>query len=266
MIQSERSVNIIVGGYYIGDHRWNNVHRVIDNCYKVYYVEEGGVWIKDRESTYSLERGKVYLVNGHKLTSYGSKGFRIYWVHFMPQSNELSLMLCALPTVSELSEEVSQQIISLGLFDQKYDEDFVNSDDPLFLMKLRYVIYSSVFDSVDVDAALEEEPLSEYYKIEPSVKYMDEFYTRPVSLEAMATLCNLSVSHYHKLFTQIMHITPINYVLGKKMSIALSLINMNKRFKEVAFELGFCNDAHFSRVFRRYYGLTPGQYKKYLTC
>ncbi len=266
MMLLENNINIIVGGYYIGDSSWNNNHRLIDNCYKIYYVTKGEFWIKDKERTYRLREGGLYLVNGHNIVSYGSKYFETYWLHFAPQSSRLHLSLSSLAAVNRVSDLVMQHVEKLEIFTPDFDITLIKSDDAISLMKLQYVIYGSLLDTLNSSEHYGDDSVSDFHKVEPAIKYIDEFYTSNISLEELATLCHLSASHFHKIFTRSMQITPLNYLLNKKMIMALSLINMDKNFKEVAFELGFCNDAHFSRTFKKYFGLTPGQYKKYTTC
>lgn len=262
----EDNINIIVGGYYIGDSSWNNDHRLIDNCYKIYYVTKGEFWIKDHDFTYYLREGGLYLVNGHNLESYGANSFETYWLHFTPQSIKLHLALGSLSAVTKISDLVKDQIESLDIFKPDFDLTLIKNDDSISLMKLQYIIYGCVLDTLKYNNQFSDESVSDFHKIEPAIKYIDEFYTRNLTLEELAAMCHLSASHFHKIFTRAMQTTPLNYLLKKKMLMALSLINMDKNFKEVAFELGFCNDAHFSRTFKKYFGLTPGQYKKYTTC
>ncbi len=40
------------------------------------------------------------------------------------------------------------------------------------------------------------------------------------------------------------------------------IINNKFTIKDIAYELGFTDDAYFSRVFKKYYGITPGDYKQ----
>ena len=47
------------------------------------------------------------------------------------------------------------------------------------------------------------------------------------------------------------------------MNAALPLLLNNEyNIKEIAYRLGFYDDAYFSRVFKNHYGITPGEYRK----
>lgn len=47
------------------------------------------------------------------------------------------------------------------------------------------------------------------------------------------------------------------------MNSALQLLKENNiTMKEIAFELGFTDNAHFCKTFKKYYGITPKEYQK----
>lgn len=57
--------------------------------------------------------------------------------------------------------------------------------------------------------------------------------------------------------------TPANYLTLLRMNAALQLLtDKQQRIKNIAYELGFTDDAHFCRSFKKYYGISPGEYQK----
>lgn len=57
--------------------------------------------------------------------------------------------------------------------------------------------------------------------------------------------------------------TPINYLILVRLNAALHLLtDKQQTIKNIAYELGFTDDAHFCRSFKKYYGVTPGEYQK----
>lgn len=97
----------------------------------------------------------------------------------------------------------------------------------------------------------------EQQRIEPAVKYIEQNYTENISLKELSELCNLSPNHFHCIFTRTLHITPANYATQLRMNRALTLISQRLSIKEISYELGYCNNAHFSRTFKQYYGFPP---------
>lgn len=57
--------------------------------------------------------------------------------------------------------------------------------------------------------------------------------------------------------------TPANYLTLLRMNAALQLLaDKEVSIKNIASELGFADDAHFCRTFKKHYGIAPGEYQK----
>ncbi|HFM5596368.1 TPA: helix-turn-helix domain-containing protein, partial [Enterococcus faecium] len=58
-----------------------------------------------------------------------------------------------------------------------------------------------------------------------------------------------------------MHITIYNYISKRKVSAAKIMLKSNYTISEVSLGLGFSDSSHFSRVFKKYVGVSPKQYQ-----
>lgn len=48
-----------------------------------------------------------------------------------------------------------------------------------------------------------------------------------------------------------------------RMNSALQLLtDKEQTIKDIAFELGFTDNAHFCKTFKKFYGVTPGEYQR----
>lgn len=73
----------------------------------------------------------------------------------------------------------------------------------------------------------------------------------------------MSPNYFHKIFKQIFCITPFNYQMLLRMNSALQLLtDKEQTIKDIAFELGFTDNAHFCKTFKKFYGVTPGEYQR----
>lgn len=79
-----------------------------------------------------------------------------------------------------------------------------------------------------------------------------------LSLDTFAQLCNCSLSTFKREFQKIYQTTPGKWLLAKRLERARILLqNPVKTVSEVAYESGFENLSHFSRVFRAHFGTAP---------
>lgn len=86
---------------------------------------------------------------------------------------------------------------------------------------------------------------------------------KPISLEDAAQECHLSPSRFGELFRDYTGTTFCQYEMRYRLSNAKNAVASSARpFKEIAAEWGFYDASHFSHIFRQYYGVTPGEYRK----
>lgn len=83
------------------------------------------------------------------------------------------------------------------------------------------------------------------------------------TIEEMAQIVDLSVPHFQKLFKADIGTTPIAHLRDLRLAKARQLLETKFcRLKQVAFEVGMAYDSHFTRDFRKKYGVTPTEYRK----
>lgn len=90
---------------------------------------------------------------------------------------------------------------------------------------------------------------------------LDEHFATIRNLTDLAQQCRVEKSYLCRLFQQYDHVTPERYLLRLKMNRAAALLTASPRLiKEAAEEVGFADPYHFSRVFRRLYGVSPSRF------
>ncbi|PIE48306.1 MAG: hypothetical protein CSA42_00020 [Gammaproteobacteria bacterium] len=65
-----------------------------------------------------------------------------------------------------------------------------------------------------------------------------------------------------RLFRQYLHISPHQYCLNRRIQQARTLLKRGASLDDTAYELGFADQAHFQRTFKRYAAVTPLQYQR----
>lgn len=83
-----------------------------------------------------------------------------------------------------------------------------------------------------------------------------------LSLQDYAKLCNRSLSSFKRDFLSVFKINPGEWLLAKRLNYSHDLLlGSDKPINDVCFESGFENTAHFSRAFKKRFGLSPLQYR-----
>ena len=84
----------------------------------------------------------------------------------------------------------------------------------------------------------------------------------PHTLRALADQVGASPTHLVRCFTTRFGLPPHAYLLGRRVEAARTLLLAGRPAAEVAATVGFHDQAHLTRHFRRHVGTTPGRYRR----
>ena len=99
-------------------------------------------------------------------------------------------------------------------------------------------------------------------KLKTVLKYVEEHYNEPITIEEMAVLSYYSKSHFMKFFKSHMGMGFIEYLNDYRLTIAARLLNTrDDSILEIASMTGFDNLSYFNRLFKRKFHDTPGHYR-----
>ena len=101
-------------------------------------------------------------------------------------------------------------------------------------------------------------------RINRVMDYIDIHLDQPLELKSIAEIANFSPFHFHRIFTFLIGETPIDYIQRLRIEKAACRLreNMDISISEIADSCGFCTVSLFSRVFKKFFGLTPSQFRK----
>lgn len=84
-----------------------------------------------------------------------------------------------------------------------------------------------------------------------------------LSLERLAQQVKLSAYHFARLFRRTTGESPHQFVLRKRLEAAERLLReTDLPLSQIAVDVGFPNQSHFTQVFRQHRGLTPRRYRQ----
>ena len=100
-------------------------------------------------------------------------------------------------------------------------------------------------------------------RIQNVLEYIHSNIYKKISMKELADISCMSEDHLIRLFKKELFMTPVNYIIKKKMEKAqLKLVTGNAPIKEISYQLGFESQEYFTRVFKKMTGLTPLAYRK----
>lgn len=81
-------------------------------------------------------------------------------------------------------------------------------------------------------------------------------------IERLANRLGISVEHFIRIFKAEKNITPIKYLTNLRIQSAMNeLLNTDEKLDIIANKSGFSNGNYFCKVFRKYIGMSPTEYR-----
>lgn len=100
------------------------------------------------------------------------------------------------------------------------------------------------------------------YIVNKIIGYLYFHIESPVSLHEISKDLNLSIGYISNCFKKNMGISVMNYAKKIKVDRAKTLLlNTNKSILDISIILGFCDQSHFSKTFKKITGLSPMEYR-----
>lgn len=99
--------------------------------------------------------------------------------------------------------------------------------------------------------------------IQNMTQFLEENYAEPLSLEELGKTFHISPSYLSHIFKTEIGLPPMKYLLYLKIGEAQNLLmNTSLPISVIGDQLGFSDTAHFSRMFKKYIGVTPTEYRQ----
>ena len=133
--------------------------------------------------------------------------------------------------------------------------------EPLLRLKLKELIISILTGRGNRQLAAYFHSMAKS-ELPPVAELMEANFRYNLSLEDYAKLCHRSLSSFKRDFQKHFNEPPGRWLLRKRLEYASSLIqNSRMTISEVAFESGFEDISHFSRVFKERFHQPPLHYR-----
>lgn len=232
------------------------------------FVLQGENTLTHGNSTFKVRKNEMILFPKASLIEYDKSGDALNGdiydslMIFLKDECILSFMKMAdikscktTEKVTVMVKPVKERIQAFLLSLKPYFNEIENIDAGLVKLKILEVLY----DISSTDKHL----LHQLLQMKQPVKFdlssiMEENYTSPISLSELAYLSGRSLASFKRDFKAIYNIAPSDWIRKKRLEKAMELLQHSTLpISDICYTLGFENTAHFSRIFKQYFGKTP---------
>ena len=101
------------------------------------------------------------------------------------------------------------------------------------------------------------------WQIKRATEMMSESLTEGPALSQLAEACGLSTRHFARAFRQSTGVPPHRWLLRHRVQRAQAMLRTRSLpLADIALRCGFADQSHFTRVFSREVGMSPGQWRR----
>lgn len=107
-----------------------------------------------------------------------------------------------------------------------------------------------------------EEKNKDLYNIRALYEDISHYPFREYDFKKIAADAGISMAHFCRLFRQMHHTTPLEFLRVQRVLAAAEMLRKNDfRIKEIADQCRYSTLIEFSRSFKRYFGISPREYR-----
>ncbi|MBW1295146.1 AraC family transcriptional regulator [Aquimarina litoralis] len=103
-------------------------------------------------------------------------------------------------------------------------------------------------------------------RINVALEYIDSNLNNDLSLDTIASIASYSPFHFHRIFKAVIGETLNSYINRRRLE-KIAAVLMHKEevsITEVAFQSGFSSNSSLTKAFKKFYGVSPSEFRKQL--
>ena len=265
VFRDERFIDLNL--YQFGWERTEPLHSYgphARNHYLFHYVIAGKGTLFANEQVYEISAGHGFLIVPGQITTYRAdeqEPWEYTWIEFDGLRAQESLRLAGIsgaepvytPANQEAGDKLQQQMLYI-----------VNNGNaqPLHLIGHGFLFLSQLVESSAYRNAQNVRRLRDFY-IKEALSFIESNFQRDITIEEIAAFCGLNRSYFGKVFRETMGESPQAFLLHYRMGRAAQLLKETRlSVGEIAQQVSYDNQLHFSRAFKNVHGVSPREYRQ----
>jgi len=104
---------------------------------------------------------------------------------------------------------------------------------------------------------------AELNQLLPAIDYVSKHYAQSITIRELAAVCQISASHFMRIFKTSLHMTAYSFVERVRMYHAIEALKSGTAsITQIALDCGFYDHSAFVKRFKKFTGTTPLRYRR----
>ena len=218
---------------------------------------------KKESISYSIKSGQGFMIFPNQICTYiadAQQPWEYVWIEFdglrAKETVELSGLCVNSPVYKAKYKDVAQTMKDEMLYIINHKDD-----SPFHLIGHLYLFIDSFVKSSAITQISKSNNLRDFY-IKEALSFIEQNFQNDITVEEIAACCGLNRSYFGKIFHEILGKSPQEFLISYRMTKATELLKLTSlSIAEVGSAVGYSNQLHFSRAFKKIYGISPRQWR-----
>lgn len=227
--------------------------------FEIYVNLAGDVSFLVENTLYPLSHGDVIIARPgehHHCVYRSDAPHKFFWILFDYESNSTLLDL--------LQKDISGNFISpnesakeelIELCSALHSDPLSNEEKLYSFLRILKILKDS---QKSAGAGQSQTPR----EIGDIIDYINEHICEDVKITDICQALYISQSTVERRFKEYLDMSPVEFIRQKKIFLAAEMLKKGDSVLTAGTAVGYADNSHFIKLFKRYYGVTPHQYKK----
>ena len=201
--------------------------------------------IRDRVNTYSADKDHPW-----EYTWLEFDGLRV------KEALELAGLTMDNPVYHSNARDLSLELKNEMLYIANHSDQ-----SPFHLIGHLYLFLDYLTRSSSSRRMMRGGKLQDFY-IREATSFIEQNFQNDISVEDIAAFCNLNRSYFGKIFRDAVGKSPQEFLISYRMTKAAELLKLTElTIKDIGNAVGYPSQLHFSRAFKKTYGISPREWR-----
>lgn len=250
--------SLLIGGRTRCSPTWRSSGMIETSDCKLYIPRAGQGFYDIGDGEQALTPGSLYLIPGQRRHRYRCpRLFDVDWLHARILDRSLARLMAGQNAIRRwpLSAWRSWRPVHT-----RFAEFFVPQRPAALGLRIQALLACLFADLVAEAPTVEPASIPPW--LEGALGYLETHHQRDPSLAEVARRVGITPIHLQRSFTTAVGVTPRLWMERRRMEAARRLlVDRAMSVSAVARDCGYADAFHFSRVFRRFHGLSPRQWR-----
>ncbi|WP_319519703.1 AraC family transcriptional regulator [uncultured Martelella sp.] len=242
------------------DYQWDGRRRGQSPFSVIQYTIAGEGNLRFENQTYRIRPGETMLTlipHNHRYWLEEGGYWEFFWISLNGEEAmriQRAVLATSGPVLKLKDKTVDELANCLGRLLSS------ETDTPARASAVAYEATMLLYDDVFGAHAM---PPVESRAMQRVTHYIDANLDKPLPVDRLAEVSGFSRAHFSRLFAQSEGMPPAEYVLLRRLRQATRLLaSGDHTIKEVSGMAGFADPNYFAKVFRRYFRVSPTEFRK----